>query len=1272
DSGVVRFNRPPRILPPTTRPEVEVPAEPEKPRGFRFPMATVLLPLLLAGLLYAFMPNSWYFLIFLAFSPVMAIAHLISERRSGRKDYKEKLKAYQTEMAAVRITLKQLAIDEERNASRLAPDPATVVSIATGGSGRLFERRPSNRDFLRLRVGVANRPAQVRLTGQGAREDLLPTAYGAPVCVDLAEAGVLGVAGPRRHALAIARALLAQAGALHAPHDLGVMVLTGHDGAADWEWASWLPHTLPHRADIACRRMVASDRGQAEARISELRRLMDERRAERQAGLRHSLPGGRRVLLVLDGARRLRDLPGLADVLADGPTLGVYAVCLDTSEASLPDECRATVVVSSPSGSRVKVNRPEKLPQDEVLADGMPRRLASRLARALAPIRVLGARFGDDGDLPDSVRFLELAGLGADPAPSDVAAAWAAAPGGRDTRLLLGVGHDGPVTVDLRRDGPHALIAGTSGAGKSELLQTLVASLALHNAPDALNLVLVDYKGGSAFGPCRDLPHCVGMVTDLDGHLANRALASLSAELRRREAILAEADAKNLEDYWAITGGRLPRLVIVIDEFATLVEEVPDFVAGVVGIGMRGRSLGVHVVLATQRPGGVVNAEIRANVNLRVCLRVTSVDESSDVVSAPDAARISRLHPGRAYLRTGHSDLSVLQCARVGWPRVAAADDSAAAEVTVSRRRFADLGRPRLGGGSGGVDDGHDGDTDLTALVGAIHDAATQAGLSAPSRPWLPPLPEIVPASQLDTGGAESPVAAVVGLADLPASQSQAPYRLDLERTGPVVIAGMARTGRSTALRGLATALASDASPADVHLYALDYGNRALAPLAALPHCGACVDGDEPDRVERLLALLTADVARRGRVLSAGGHASLREQRAAAGPEQRLPYLVLLVDRYETFLTQHQDVDGGRLVDTLDGLLRRGPAVGIIPVIATDRTGFNHRLSSAIATRLVLRQATSEDVAHFGLNPRETPRAMPPGRALATPDGAELQFSLLSPDPDGAAQARATQRLAEELARRWDGVQDSLRPHRVDPLPTSISEIELDSLRAEPPSAAPGCCTVGAGRDHLGPVDVDLTEAGAAFLIAGPQRSGRSTALAAVVSSLAGRVTGEFSVIVCCPRPSPLTALAALPGVQVLRSADPTLELEQALAVADRPVALAVDDAELLVEGPAADLLEGFTRTARDSGNLVIAAGGTEDLMLQRYRGWLAMMRRVRCGLLLNPSSYVDGEVFDLKLPRSTHGGWPPGRALLAERGGAIAIQVAVPGVLSGRIRDQR
>ncbi|MFD0467425.1 FtsK/SpoIIIE domain-containing protein [Nonomuraea thailandensis] len=246
------------------------------------------------------------------------------------------------------------------------------------------------------------------------------------------------------------------------------------------------------------------------------------------------------------------------------------------------------------------------------------------------------------------------------PSGAELAARW----GERgSTEALIGVGPDGPFTVDLRLDGPHGLIAGTTGAGKSELLQTMICSLAVANRPDQLTFVLIDYKGGAAFKECVRLPHTVGMVSDLDGHLTQRALDSLAAEIRRRERLLAAAGAKDIEDY---TGPGMPRLVLIIDEFAALVAELPDFVAGLVDIARRGRSLGIHLILATQRPAGVVTADIQANTSLRIALRVTEPAESADVIDLPDAAHISKSTPGRCYVRSGVGAAVAVQTARVG------------------------------------------------------------------------------------------------------------------------------------------------------------------------------------------------------------------------------------------------------------------------------------------------------------------------------------------------------------------------------------------------------------------------------------------------------------------------------------------------------------------------------------------------------------------------------------------------------------------------------
>ncbi len=344
----------------------------------------------------------------------------------------------------------------------------------------------------------------------------------------------------------------------------------------------------------------------------------------------------------------------------------------------------------------------------------------------------------DDSAIPDAARLLDVLGL-TNPTAEKIVAGWATR--GMSTQAVVGVSLDGPFALDLRRDGPHDLIAGTTGSGKSELLQTLIASLAVANRPEAMTLVLVDYKGGSAFAECARLPHTVGMVTDLDAALVSRALESLGAELRRREHRLAEAGKKDLEAYVDKRGRdatlpAMPRLLIVIDEFASLARELPDFVSGLVNIAQRGRSLGIHLILATQRPSGVVSPEIRANTNLRIALRVTDTSESSDVIDAPDAARIATANPGRAYVRLGHSALVPFQSARVGG-KAPGRRAAVAAPPFVAPLNAAAFGgpapvRPREAAARDVVPV-----TDLAELVAAIRAAVEQLELPAQPSPWL-------------------------------------------------------------------------------------------------------------------------------------------------------------------------------------------------------------------------------------------------------------------------------------------------------------------------------------------------------------------------------------------------------------------------------------------------------------------------------------------------------------------------------------------------------
>jgi S-DNA-T family DNA segregation ATPase FtsK/SpoIIIE len=1214
--GRVAFNRPPRLQPPHEVVQVVVPAPPQERDRHPIPLLAVLAPLLLGIVMWRVLGNAT-FLLFTLLSPVMVLGNVVTERRSGRRRSRKERALWQASRDVAERTLAEAVRADELLRRTAAPDPAALLLTALGPRPRLWERRRGDADFLDLRVGSADQPARVE--AEGDVTDDMTTARDVPVVIPLRTAGVLGVAGPRERVMAVARGLATQAAVLHSPRDLQLVVLAEPAAASDWEWAGRLPHCRPDgRQD--CRATLGLGTAQAAARVAELTAVVEARKAEQSD--RRARTDERPVLLVVDGARALRAVPGLATLLAEGPAVGIYAIAVEQDARLLPEECGATAVVSGDLGTRLDVARPGAPDLAAVVADGVRRSHADAVAHALAPLRDDSRDRGGAEGLPAAVRWTEAAELplsGTDEDVAQVLARWASP--GRSTAALLGRGPDGTFVVDIARHGPHGLVAGTTGAGKSELLQTLIASLAAGNRPDELNVLLVDFKGGAAFGPVVRLPHTVGMVTDLDGALVERALASLTAELRRREAVLASVGAKDLDDYRRQSRSPLPRLVIVVDEFATLAEELPEFVGGLVGIAQRGRSLGVHLVLATQRPEGVVSADIRANTNLRLCLAVTRESESRDVIDSPLAATISRTTPGRAYARTGHADLTPFQAARVGGrrPAVVAADEA----PTVTLVPAAEVGDPV----PPSMDiDGREDVTDLSLLVDACRAAADRLGIKPPQPPWLPPLPTLLtlddlPAATVDAGEIPS---LVFGLCDVPETQSRRPLSFDVTSSTHLMVLGSARSGRTTALRALAAAVARTTSPDDVHLYAIDPG-AGLGSLLALPHTGAVVGREGPERVERLLTWLAAEVTRRQAALGAAGHAGLAEQRAAAAPADRLPHLLLMLDRWEAFVAAYQDLDAGRLIDLLYRLLREGPAAGLHVVLTADRTGLVGRVSSMVENRLVLRLADRGDYAGAGLPTRLVPEDLPAGRGwwLA---GAPLtaQVALLDPDPRGPA-----------LEAMAGSPATTAPPHRIEPLPDRV---------ALAPVA--GAVVLGVGGDELLPMTLDLTDG---FVIAGPPRSGRSTALMTIALQCTGR-----RVVAVAPRPSPLREL---PLCHV--DLEATYDLEGLLR--EPTDVLLVDDAELLVDSPLAFLLEQAVRTMRDTGLAVVVAG-TTDQLVTGYRGFVVDLRRSRSGLLLSPQSPGDGDLLGVRLSRAVGGDVHPGRGLLCRRGETTPVQVATTG----------
>jgi S-DNA-T family DNA segregation ATPase FtsK/SpoIIIE len=1266
DGTGLDFNRPPRLLPPARETRFQLPSPPVRPERRPLPILMAVVPVLL-GVGMAYFMHEIYMLAMCVLSPVTMIGNYFTDRKHGRKSFAAQTVAYKEHRARIEADA-QDALAAERAALRAdCPDPAALLTVATGPRRRLWERRRSDPDFLLLRLGTADLPSSVELrdpTLDEHRQQVFWEIPGAPVTVPLPSRGVLGVAGPDGTPRATGRWLVAQAAALHSPNDLQICLLTDSSGQDSWEWARWLPHCQhPGGAGAA---LIGNDAETVAGRIAELLALVKDRQKalaqDRGATFRQA-----DVVVVFDGSRRLRSLPGAIQLLREGPQVGVYAICLDSDERLLPAECHAVASVQ-PDGT-VRVQQMNAATISRARADQVGPDWCMRVARSLAPIKDIS----DDEEglgLPTSSRLLDVLAI-EPPTAVAIATRWQA--GGRSTMAVVGESYDGPFGIDLRRDGPHGLIAGTTGAGKSELLQSIVASLAVANRPDAMTFVLIDYKGGSAFKDCVSLPHTVGMVTDLDAHLVGRALESLSAELTRREHILAGTGTKDIEDYTDLQArddrlAPLPRLLIVIDEFASMVRDLPDFVTGLVNIAQRGRSLGIHLLLATQRPSGVVSPEIRANTNLRIALRVTDTAESSDVIDAPDAAHITKSTPGRAYVRLGHSSLVPFQAGRVGGRRPGAV--SAVIERPwLARTAWAGVGRPgpqRPAQASREAEE----DTDLKVLVDAIGEASGRLRIPAQHSPWLPALPEAVLLGDLDAAvsrgdshgrGGASLAPAPYGVIDLPAEQSQRTAAIDFAAFGHMMAAGGPRSGRSQLLRTIAGSIASTHSCADVHLYGIDCGNGALLPAADLPHCGAVVLRTQTERAARLIRRLGQELGRRQELLASGGFADIGEQRAAAlaGNGQLLPHIVILLDRWEGFVPTLGEVDGGRLTDVITQTLGEGASAGVHLVMTGDRSLISGRISSMTEEKLAFRLPDRDDFNLIGLRPRELPDDIPAGRAFRSGSGIETQVALLTADASGPGQAAALRDIAAEAGRRDAGVPRALRPFRVDVLPAQLSFGDAWEMRDTQAAPRPLWGLVGVGGDDLAAFGPDLGDGLPAFIVGGPAKSGRSTVLTTMARSF---LAAGSRVILVTPRPSPLRALGGETGVvRLFEGTDlDAAEFSAALGEFGGPGVVVIDDAEVLRDCGAADQLRELIGTGAEAQRGLVLGGNSEDICAG-FTGWQIDAKRARRGCLLSPQQITDGDLIGTRLSRSMIGEpVRPGKALLNTGDGNL-ITVAVP-----------
>jgi DNA segregation ATPase FtsK/SpoIIIE, S-DNA-T family len=1258
ETTAVGFIRSPRLVKSFEGQKFEAPEVPQRPQKQRFPMLTLLAPLLMGGVLF-WVTKQVSSLIFIALTPLMMIGSYLEQRFGGRAAAKRDLEFFRGDLKQLVADMEAAATEEV--ASRLVEHPSATECIAATRelTNLLWTRRPDAPGFVEFRLGLGEQPSrssvEVQPIKNGYREihqELvkavapLATVPGVPAVATPQQSGGIGVAGPRSASAAVARAIMVQAASLHSPNDLIICSVVSARTSKDWDFLKWLPHCHSSASPLDVRHLASTSQG-AGSLIGQLEELLEERAESKEAAL---LPA---VLLLVES-----DAPvtygRLIGLVERGWAHGIFVLWVASSMGELPAACRTFVDVrtldSGEAGYLHTGDLVTPLAVDSVSID-----TAREWSRWLAPVADLAAPSDDATDLPRSTNLLSL--LGAELA-SDTAAVidrWlqnrsvvtgpyappVLAKKAGTLRAVVGQSASGLHALDLRTDGPHALVGGTTGSGKSELLQTWILAMAASHSPQRLNFLLVDYKGGSAFAECNQLPHTVGLVTDLDGNGVRRALVSLSAELRFREKLLHQYKAKDLvtleKSHPEVAP---PSLVLVVDEFAALIQEVPEFVDGVVNVAQRGRSLGLHLILATQRPAGVIKDNLRANTNLRLALRVADVDDSNDVLGSPQAAYFDQDVPGRAVSKTGPGRLVSFQTGYVGGhTRV----EKVAGDIAVEDLTFE---VPVVWERTVQQDDMSVdlGPTDITALVASIGTAHQAAELPVPRKPWLPDLKahydladrETVPTTRSDTH-------LVFGVADDPDHQTQPSVGYFPDKDGNLAIFGASGSGKTTMLRSLAVAAGFVVRGGPCHVYGLDFGSRGLTVLEELPHVGKIIAASDDERVQRLLIWLRETIDERAARYSAKNASTITQYRAAAQrPDE--PRIIVLVDGMSAFRQAYDQPGRYRFWEMFEGIASDGRGVGVHVIVSADqRAALSSALFSSVQRRVVMRMADSDSYSALGVSDAILTAKSHPGRAIV--DDMEVQVALLGPDGEARNQAQAIRKFGEAMRRAKVPTAPT-----IERLPESI---DLSTLRAEK-----GWFALGVESERFATVSV---RASGSFLLAGPGGSGRSTALETIVRGLTG--TGGISrVVVFSDRRTPLNrsplVQAAIGADECQTKADELVTEIRALPEMAQRIAIVIENMGDLGQSSAGYSLEELVKVAITQEHFVLGEG--EPTSLAGSYSLLSPFKAGRRGLLLQYDDRWPDLVPGSLPTRSNSADYCVGRGFYLERGLARMMQVAM------------
>ncbi|MFC8899568.1 type VII secretion protein EccCa [Streptomyces cinereoruber] len=1137
--------RPPRALPSEVPSEqVQLQSPPELPRGQQEGALMQLLPMLGMGgsVVFFFMtPNPIMRImgmIMIASTVAMAIAMLVRYRRGTQGQLADLRRDYLKYLTQTRRAVLRTARLQRDAQFYLHPSPEQLWALVAEGS-RVWERRIGDDDFAQVRVGLGSQQLATPLIAPetapvdelepltaGAMRQFLTahgTLDGLPMAVSLRAFYHLTVSGDGDSARSTARAMVGSLAALHSPEDLVVAVAADAGAAPAWEWAKWLPHVQASGPGdgAGSRRLITTDARELEDMLGA--RLEGRPRFQ---GAAHPLLDHPHLVVVLDG----QSVPQASALASPEGIQGVTIIEVVQGRNNGPRGDLSVIV----EGDSLRLESGHGH-----VYDGTPDRLgpdaAEALARQLAPLRVASGA-DDDEPLLANLDFTDLLNLG-DAASVDVARTWRPRSRSERLRVPIGVGEDGvPVMLDLKEAaqegmGPHGLCVGATGSGKSELLRTLVLGLAVTHSSETLNFVLADFKGGATFAGMSQMPHVAAVITNLadDLTLVDRMGDSIRGELNRRQEMLRDAgNYANIHDYEkARAAGAplqpIPSLVLVIDEFSELLTAMPDFIEMFVQIGRIGRSLGVHLLLASQRLEEGRLRGLETYLSYRIGLRTFSAAESRAAIGVPDAYTLPNV-PGSGYLKYGTDEMVRFKAAYVsgvyrtnqhaavpGGPLPVDRRPAlfTAAHVPVhhvepaARERVPEARRP---------EDDALADSVLDVIVRRLEGRGVEA-----HQVWLPPLDNPPPLDAVLPGlagvegrgltqpGYEGAGRLVVplGVVDKPYEQRRDTLYRDFSgAAGHMQIIGGPQSGKSTLLRTIVSAFALTHTPHEVQFYGLDFGGGGLSSVAGLPHVGGVASRLDPERVRRTVAEVYGVMSRREEYFRSAGidsiatYRRLRARGDISVKDQPWGDVFLVIDGWGNFRTEYEGLEAA-VVD----IAARGLGYGIHVILTASRSmEVRANLKDHLMNRLELRLGDTMDSELDRKIAANVPTGVP-GRGL-TPE--KLHFMAAVPRIDGINSdsdlSEATAAMTQEVTRHWTAPGAP----EVRLLPRELDVRELPAGDAEPGRGV----AFAIDENGLEPVFVDF-DRDPFFLVFGESESGKSNLLRLLIKQISERYDGS-------------------------------------------------------------------------------------------------------------------------------------------------------------------